>query len=72
MPRESDPVPVHLKAGLSVAEVTELVPLSDTAVRRLVESGVLARAPHTDRVVIARRELDRWLESTMPRVDVAS
>lgn len=59
-------VPVHLKAALSVSEVTELVGLSDKAIRRLVATGVLRRVPHTSRLLISRAELDRWLHEMEP------
>ena len=75
MPRElqsAATVPVHLKAALSVPEITEMVGLSAPAVYRLVEQGVLARVPHTSRLLVARAEIDRWVTSTMPRQDVAS
>lgn len=75
MPRELravPTVPVHLKAALSVPEITEMVGLSAPAVYRLVERGVLARVPHTSRLLVARAELDRWVTSTMPRSSVAS
>jgi transposase len=62
-------VPVHLKAGLSVAEAAAMSGESESSIRRLVREGVLARAPYTGRVIIARAELDRWLMSG--RVDPA-
>jgi excisionase family DNA binding protein len=53
------------KLALSVADVSELTDLSDSAVRALVEQGHLSRVPHTGRLLIARCELDRWLASSM-------
>ena len=60
-------VPIHEKLALSVPEVAELVGLSDPTVRRLVKQGHLARVPHTERVLVARKEVERWVTSTMPR-----
>lgn len=56
-------VPLHLKLALTVPEAAALVSLSDTALRRLIDQGVIAKVPHTDRVLIARAELDRWINS---------
>lgn len=53
------------KLALSVPEAAELVSLSDSAVRRLIAEGTLARVPDTDRVLVARAELERWVNSTM-------
>lgn len=55
------------KLALSVPEAAQLVGLSERAVRRLVDGGILARVPDTDRVLIARAELDRWVTSTMAK-----
>lgn len=65
-------IPLQDRLAVSVPEAGELVGLSSPAVRRLVDQGVLARVPHTDRVLIARAELDRWVTSTMPRHDDAA
>lgn len=59
-------VPVWFKTGLSVAEAAAMSSQSEANIRRLVARGVLARAPHTDRVIIARAELDRWLLAGRP------
>lgn len=63
MPRrpEAPDVPVHLKLSLTTAEVFALTGLSDSSVRRLVADGKLARVPDTERVLIPRIDLDRWL-----------
>lgn len=53
------------KLALSIPEAAELVGLSQRSIRRLIDSGVIARVPNTDRVLIARVELDRWLASSM-------
>lgn len=58
-------VPTHLKLALSIPEAAEMVSLSEASLRRLVNEGVLARVPHTERVLIARAELDRYVTSTM-------
>lgn len=58
-------VPVHLKLALSADEAGVMVGLSPASVRRLVVAGVLARVPHTDRLLIARAELERYVTSTM-------
>ena len=51
------------KLAYSVPEVAVMVGLSAPAVRRLVARGVLARVPHTQRLLIARVELERWVGS---------
>ena len=63
-------MPLAEKLALSVAEAGQLVGLAPSSIRRLVNDGVLARVPHTDRVLIARRELDRWVNSAATK-DVA-
>lgn len=62
-------IPVHLKAGLSVPEAAAMSGESEASIRRLVRRGVLARAPHTGRVIIHRAELDRWLLSGRPAIE---
>lgn len=60
-------VPTHLKIAVGPAEAGELVGgVSASTINRLIERGVLARVPHTDRVLIARSELDRWVASGRP------
>lgn len=59
-------VPVWHKSSLSVAEAAAMSGESETSIRRLVRKGVLARVPSTGRLLIARAELDRWVQSTMP------
>jgi len=54
------------KLALSAAEAGELVGgLSEKTIRNLVRDGKLARVPDTDRLLIARAELERWVTSTM-------
>jgi excisionase family DNA binding protein len=55
-------VPTHLKLALSVREVADLCSISTPTVRRLVAEGVLPRVPHTERVLIARTAVQRWVE----------
>lgn len=63
--RSRHTVPINLRVALTVPEAAAMVGISDTALRRLITKGVLATVPHTDRVLIARVELDRWVTSTM-------
>lgn len=56
-------VPLHLKIALSVPEAAALISCSDWTVREMIRKGVLARVPHTDKVLIARTELDRLVNS---------
>lgn len=58
-------LPTHLKIALSVPEAASMVGLSGTAVRRLIDRGVIARVPHTERVLVARAELERWVTSNL-------
>lgn len=58
-------IPVHLKGALNVAEAAAYTSCGESTIRDLVTTQRLARVPYTDRVLIARRELDRWVESTM-------
>ena len=53
------------KLALSAAEAGELVGVSEKTIRNLVRDGKLARVPDTDRLLIARAELERWVTSTM-------
>lgn len=64
-------VPIEQRLALSIPQAGELVGLSARTVRRLVDSGVLARVPHTERVLIARAELERWVTSTMQQGSAA-
>ena len=58
------------KLALSVGEAGQLVGLAPSSIRRLIAEGVISRVPGTDRVLIARRELERWVNSTSDK-DVA-
>lgn len=62
------PVPVHLKLALSVGEAAAMIGLSQSSIRRLVADGHLRTVPFTDRVLIARAELERYVTSTMTAV----
>jgi excisionase family DNA binding protein len=53
------------KLALNAAEAAELVGVSEKTIRILVRDGKLARVPDTDRLLIARAELERWVTSTM-------
>jgi len=55
-------VPTHLKLALSVREVADLCSILTPTVRRLVAEGVLPRVPHTERVLIARTAVERWVQ----------
>ena len=57
-------IPADRKIAVSVPEAAELLSLSAPSVRRLITSGVIARVPHTDRVLIARAELERFATSS--------
>jgi len=57
--------PAHLKIAVGVVEAADLLDLSEASVRRLIAAGHLARVPHTDRVLIARAELDRFAQQSM-------
>lgn len=54
-------VPVHLKVALSVREVALLTGTSEWTVRRLLDQGVLPRVPYTERTLIARIAVERWV-----------
>lgn len=54
-------VALNDRLALTVPQTAALVGLSTASIRRLIADGVLARVAHTDRVLIARAELDRWL-----------
>jgi len=58
-------VTVTEKLALNAAEAAELVGVSEKTIRILVRDGKLARVPDTDRLLIARAELERWVTSTM-------
>lgn len=53
-------VPVHLKAWLTVPEVMAMTGLGESSIYQLVRDGELRKVPHTERVLIARAELDRF------------
>ena len=53
-------VPLRDRIALNVDEAGALLGLSGSAVRRLIDDGVLGRVPHTNRVLVARVELDRF------------
>ena len=57
----SDEVPLDRKLLLSVDDITKLTPLSDSSIRRYIRKGDLRKVAGTERVVIARWELDRFL-----------
>ncbi|MFT3854785.1 MAG: helix-turn-helix domain-containing protein [Ilumatobacteraceae bacterium] len=59
-------VPVHLRIAVGLDGAAALTDLSPPTIARLVKDGVLARVPGTDRVIIARIELDRWVASGRP------
>lgn len=59
-------VPLWRRIALSSPEAAEMLGLSDKSIRRLVEIGALARLPHTQRLLIARVELDRFAASGAP------
>jgi excisionase family DNA binding protein len=44
----------------SVDEAADLLSLSPSEIRRLIRKGLLRRVPHTGRVLIAHRELERF------------
>ena len=48
------------RIAYSVDESAELLSLSPAEVRRLIKRGVLRRVPHTGRVLVAHRELERF------------
>lgn len=56
----TESTPLHLRIALTVPEAAELVGLSAPTIRRLIADKKLARVPDTDRVIIARLELERW------------
>jgi excisionase family DNA binding protein len=60
--RPESQVPRHLKIALSVQDVAALCSISTPTVRRLVAEGVLPRVPHTERVLIPRSAVERWVE----------
>jgi excisionase family DNA binding protein len=60
--RKQGAIPAHLKLALSVREVADLCSISTPTVRRLVAEGVLPRVPHTERVLIARTSVERWVQ----------
>lgn len=51
---------VTARIAYSVEEAAELLSLSSSEVRRLIRKGHLRRVPHTGRVLIAHRELERF------------
>ncbi len=51
------------KLALNAAEAAELVGVSESTIRHLVRDGKLKRVPDTDRLLIARAELERWVNS---------
>ena len=56
-------MPAAEKVALSVQDVSQLCGISQSLVRKLVRDGVLPRVPHTDRLLIARTAVERWVES---------
>jgi len=51
------------KIAYTAAEAAELVGLSESGIRNLVRDGKLRRVPDTGRLIIARAELERWVNS---------
>jgi len=49
------------KIAYTAAEAAELVGLSESGIRNLVRDGKLRRVPDTGRLIIARTELERWV-----------
>jgi excisionase family DNA binding protein len=47
-----------------VNDVADLVGISTSSVRRLIADGVLPRVPHTERVLVARTAVERWVNQT--------
>lgn len=64
----TESTPLHLRIALTVPEAAELVGLSAPTIRRLIADKKLARVPDTDRVIIARLELERWATGTAREV----
>lgn len=56
--------PLTDRLAYGVDELATLVGVSTSSIRRLIKSGVLAKVPYTDRVLISRTEVDRWLNAT--------
>lgn len=56
--------PPHLKLALSVTDAADLFSLSEASIRRAITDKTIARVPHTERVLIARIELERWAASS--------
>lgn len=48
------------RIAYAVDDAAEMLSLSPAEVRRLIKRGVLRRVPHTGRVLIAHRELERF------------
>jgi len=48
------------RIAYSVDEAAEMLSLSSSEVRRLIRKGHLRRVPHTGRVLVAHRELERF------------
>lgn len=55
------PVPLSERLAFSAAEAGSLLGVSESLVRRLVREGKLARVPHTERILIARTEIERFV-----------
>lgn len=56
-------VPFSERLAFSAAEAGSLIGASESLVRRLVAEGKLARVPHTERLLIPRAELERFVTS---------
>ena len=52
------------RLAYGVDELAALVGVSPSSIRRLIKTGVLAKVPHIDRVLVARTEVERWLNAT--------
>jgi predicted DNA-binding transcriptional regulator AlpA len=62
-------VPIERKPALSLEEAALLTGYSVSTLSRLVARGVLAEIPHVPgRTMVARVELDRWIQSGTAKV----
>lgn len=59
--RNARQVPLSERLAFSAAEAGSLLGVSESLVRRLVREGKLARVPHTERILIARTEIERFV-----------
>lgn len=61
--RTARQIPLSERLAFSAAEAGSLLGVSESLVRRLVREGKLARVPHTERLLIARTEIERFVGS---------